>query len=228
MYKMKKLLSILFFSGVFSLFVFSQTIEEQLLKQKEAKLKTYFYQAKAGDRAQKIDILDSILDEFDKVKYSAKDKELVNLVTYLSEEGSTRKEFENNRLINDNPEVRRKSVQILAKIGGDQARDALINILTNDQNPAVKAEACNALGDVRDNDNGEALRALVYVYRATYKPDPNLVFAIINSVKRIATSGANSYADAIYILSEIQMGNYNRKIREAAYDAIQELSGARK
>ncbi|HPO48901.1 MAG TPA: HEAT repeat domain-containing protein, partial [Spirochaetota bacterium] len=154
---MKKLFSILFFVGIFSFssfLAFSQTIEEQLLKQKEARIKTYFYQAKVGDRSQKIDILDSILDEFDKVKYSEKDKELVNLVTYLSEEGSTRKEFENNRLVNDNPDVRRKSVQILAKIGGAQARDALINILTNDQNPTVKAEACNALGSVKDNENG--------------------------------------------------------------------------
>lgn len=227
---MKKLFSILFFVGIFSFSsfsAFSQTIEEQLLKQKEARIKTYFYQAKVGDRSQKIDILDSILDEFDKVKYSEKDKELVNLVTYLSEEGSTRKEFENNRLVNDNPDVRRKSVQILAKIGGAQARDALINILTNDQNPTVKAEACNALGSVKDNENGEALRALVYVYRATYKPDPNLVFAIINSVKQIASASVSAYADAVYILSEIQMGNYNRKIREAAYDAIQELSGSK-
>ncbi|OHD18265.1 MAG: hypothetical protein A2Y34_05850 [Spirochaetes bacterium GWC1_27_15] len=208
--------------------IFSDTIEEVLLKQKEAKIKTYFYQAKVGDKSQKVEILDSVLAEFDKAKYTNKDKELVNLVTYLSEEGSTRKEFENNRLINDYPEVRRKSVMVLAKLGGDQARDALINILTNDQNPSVKAEACNALAEVRDNDNGEALRALVYVYRSTYKPDPNLIFAIINAVKEIANSNASSYADSIYILSEIQMGNYNRKIREAAYEAIQQLSSGKK
>nr|HPO49920.1 hypothetical protein [Spirochaetota bacterium] len=60
-----------------------------------------------------------------------------------------------------------------------------------------------------------------------YKPDPNLVFAIINSVKQIASASVSAYADAVYILSEIQMGNYNRKIREAAYDAIQELSGSK-
>ena len=112
---------------------------------------------------------------------------------------------------------------LLAKLGGEQARDALINVLTNDTSSVVKAEACIALAQVKDNTTGEVLRALVFVYRSTYKPDPNFIFAIINSVKLIAKGNAAAYGDAILILSEIQMGQYNRKIREAAYDAIQSL-----
>jgi hypothetical protein len=89
----------------------------------------------------------------------------------------------------------------------------------------VKAEACNALASVKDNATGEALRALVYVYRNTYQPEPNFVLGIINAVKAIAKDNVAAYSDAIYILSEIQMGNYNRMIRESAYEAIQSLSG---
>jgi hypothetical protein len=113
---------------------------------------------------------------------------------------------------------------LLAKLGGDEARDALINMLTNDSSPMVKAESCNSLAVVKDNANGEALRAIVYVYRSTYKPDPNFVFAIITAVKTIAKGNAAAYADAVLILSEIQMGQYNRKIRESAYEAIQSLN----
>lgn len=204
-------------------FIFSETIEEQLLQRKEQKIKTYIYQAKSGERDQKIDVLDKILSEFDEMKYNERDKKLVELVIYLSEEGSTRKEFENNRVINDFPDVRRKSVKVLAKIKGDSARDALINVLINDEDSLVKAEACLALAEVGDSSSGDALRALVYVYRRTYKPDPNFVMAIIQAVQKIARSNYSSYGDAIYILSEIQMGNYNRQIREAAYNALQEL-----
>ncbi|HOJ64744.1 MAG TPA: HEAT repeat domain-containing protein [Spirochaetota bacterium] len=205
------------------LFVFSETPEELLLQRKEQKIKTYIYQAKSGERDQKIDVLDKILSEFDEMKYSEKDKKLVELIVYLSEEGSTRKEYENNRVINDFPDVRRKAVKVLAKIKGDAARDALINVLINDEDSLVKAEACLALAEVGDSSSGDALRALVYVYRRTYKPDPNFVMAIIQAVQKIAKSNYSSYGDAIYILSEIQMGNYNRQIREAAYNALQEL-----
>ena len=201
-----------------------KTIEEQLIAQRMEAIKKYTYSAKMGDRAQKSDTLDDILAQYDKLGFSQNDKELIQLVSFLSEEGSTRQEYENNRLINDFPDIRRKSVQVLAKIGGNTARDALINILHTDQNPAVKAEACNALAKVKDNKDGKALNALVYVYRSTYRPDPYLIQSIITAVKQIATVDASAYADAIYVLSEIQMGSHQRKIREEAYNAIQELS----
>jgi len=200
------------------------TIEGKLLAEKMLAIKKYTYAAKMGDRAQKSSVLDDILNTFDRLGFNENDKELVQLVSFLAEEGSIRQEYENNRLTNDFPDVRRKSVQVLARIGGDTARDALINILHTDQNPAVKAEACNALAKVKDNKDGKALNALVYVYRSTYRPDPYLIQSIITAVKQIATSDASAYADAIYVLSEIQMGNHQRKIREEAYNAIQELS----
>lgn len=222
---MKKIGLLIIFIIIFSQIAFSETIEEQRLRMREQKIMTYIYQARNGDRNQKIDVLDKILAEFDTLKYSADDKKLVDLVVFLTEEGSTRQEFENGRLVNDFPEVRRKSVQVLGKLGGDEARDALINILINDQSAAVRAEACLSLAKVGDNTNGEALSALVYIYRSTYKPDPNFVMAIIQAVKELAKDNSTAYADAIYILSEIQIGNYNRNIRDAAYEAIRELSG---
>jgi hypothetical protein len=213
---------------VFIFSMLAETIEEQMLKQKEAKLKVYQISAKTGDRKTKSDLLDKIYSEFDDAKYSSKDADLMDLAVYLSEEGSIRKEYLNNTVSNDFPEVRRKAVILLQKLGGPQAREALINVLVSDKNSTVKAEVCNALTQVKDNEKGDALRALVYVYRTTYKPDANLVFAIINAVKEIAKSNSSYYAESINILSELQMGNYNRKVREAAYDAIEELSGVKK
>jgi hypothetical protein len=94
---MKRVLSVVLAVGLVLttfLSVNAETIEEQLLKMKEQRIKTYLYQAKVGDRNQKIDVLDKILGEFDEYKYSNRDKKLVELVVFLSEEGSTRKEFE--------------------------------------------------------------------------------------------------------------------------------------
>lgn len=223
MKKITILIALIFlFSTVIS--VFSETPEERLLRKREQRILNYRYQARVGGRELKASVLDKILEEYEDSKYSSDDSKLVDLVVFLSEEGTIRQEYENNMLVNDFPEVRRKSAMVLAKLGGDEARDALINVLTNDTSSMVKAEACNALAQVKDNTASEALRAIVYVYRSTYKPDQNFIFAIINAVKSIARGNASAYADAVLILSEIQMGNYNRKIRESAYGAIQALN----
>jgi HEAT repeat protein len=212
------------FVGMFAFAADGDSIEDALLNKKEQRIKMYLYQAKVGDMAQKMDVLDKILSEFNEFNYSANDKRLVELVTMLSEEGSTRKEYENGRLVNDFPDVRRKAVKVLGKLGGDQSRDALVSVLLNDENSVVKAEACLQLAEVGDSQTGEALRALVYVYRKSYNPDANFVKAVIMSIAKIAQSNSAAYSDAIFILSEIQLGNYNREIREAAYKAVEELS----
>ena len=227
MKKIKILASVVMLSFFFGTIAFANegdSIEDALLNKKEQRIKMYLYQAKVGDMNQKLDVLDKILSEFTQFNYSANDKRLVELVTMLSEEGSTRKEYENGRLVNDFPDVRRKAVKVLAKLGGDQSRDALVSVLLNDENSMVKAEACLALSEVGDSQTGEALRALVYVYRKSYNPDPNFVKAIITSIEKIAKTNSAAYSDAVFILSEIQLGNYNRDIREAAYKAVEELS----
>jgi len=69
---------------LFSIFlvsqVYSETIEEELLSKREVKLQNYYYQAKAGGRETKLELLQKITDEFDDERYSSEDKMLVNLV----------------------------------------------------------------------------------------------------------------------------------------------------
>jgi hypothetical protein len=223
---MKKKALILGFLFVFSsiFLLFSETAEDRLLKKREQRILNYTYQARNGNRILKSSVLDSVLGEFDESKYSSSDRKLVELVVYLSEEGTIRQEFENNSLINDYPEVRRKSCQVLAKLGGDEARKALIGVLLNDSNLVVKSEACIALSQVKDNSAGDALRAIIYSYRATFRPDQNFVMAIISSVKLIARGDSLAFGDAMLILSEIQLGQYNKVVRDEAYAAIQYLN----
>jgi hypothetical protein len=224
--KLKMLLTLII-TVVFSSFLtYAETVEEQLLKQKQAKIKTYYFEARNGGKAQKLDVLNNLIGEFDTAKYSSKDKEIVDIVIYLSQEGTLRKEYEANMLANDYPEVRQKAAIVLARLGGDDARDALISLLASEKNQMVKAEICNSLAEIKDNDKGEALMSVVFIYRSTYRPEPNLAFAVINAIKNIAKENTSYYGDAISVLSDIQMGNYNRVVREAAYNAIREMSGA--
>jgi HEAT repeat protein len=220
---------IYFFAMAFALtssILFAQTIEDKLLKKKEQRILNYYYQAKTGGRSQKVNVLESILAEYDENRYSENDQKLVDLVVYLSQEGSTRQEFESNRLVNDFPEVRRAACLVLAKIGGEQSRRALIDAIANDASTTVRAEALNSLAKIKDNQKNEVLRAIVFMYRSSYKPDPNLIIGIINAISTIARGNAEVYGDAILILSEIQVGQYPRTIREAAFNAIKKLNSA--
>ena len=201
-------------------FIYPQTIEDKLLKEKEQKIVKYYYQAKAQGREGKLTVLDSILKDINDKNYTKDDTKLVELIAFLAQEGSTRQEYENNRLINDYPDVRRNACIILAKIGGEQAREALLEVLHKDQSFMVKAEACNSLAELKEDPTGQVLRTIVFVYRSTYKPDPNFVVAIINVIKTISKGNEQVYGDAITILSEIQMGQFTRTVREEAYKAI--------
>ncbi|MCH5149702.1 MAG: hypothetical protein J1G30_03460 [Spirochaetales bacterium] len=204
---------------------FAITPEEELLTRKEQKLKNYLTEIKAGDRTAKENILDEISKNFESEKYSEDDKKLIELVDFLMGEGSVRRQFEDGRLINDFPEIRRQSVKIMARIGGSDAKFSLLNALNTETHSSVKAEICLALAEPNmSDDSGDILRALSYMYRTTNRPDPNLVAALIEAVENIAKGNSMNYSEAIYLLSEIQHGNYNKEIRMRALKAIETLS----
>ncbi len=221
---MKKSIFFILFISLYLIYTYSQTIEEQILKRKEEKIKTYTYQARIGDRDAKIDVLDQILAEFDELKYTEKDKKLVELLVELSEEGSVRKIYENGRIINDFPDVRIKAVKVLAKIKGNQAREGLINALLNETNTMVKIEICYALAEVGDNNSGDALRAIIYIYRNRPNNEANLIMAIIHALQKIAKTNSSLYPDVVYILTEISMGAYSKTIRDTAFKVLEILS----
>lgn len=219
---------LVFICTIFTLSVFNTfaiTPEEELLTRKEQKLKNYLTEIKAGDRTAKENILDEISKNFDSEKYSEDDKKLIELVDFLMGEGSVRRQFEDGRLINDFPEIRRQSVKIMARIGGSDAKFSLLNALNTETHSSVKAEICLALAEPNmSDDSGDILRALSYMYRTTNRPDPNLVAALIEAVENIAKGNSMNYSEAIYLLSEIQHGNYNKEIRMRALKAIETLS----
>lgn len=220
---MKKNIFIVFFIVFTIIYLFTQTAEEKLLSKKEKMLLSYQYQATHGNRIIKLQVLEKLEEGLNTNQFSVEDKEVLNIAVYLTQEGTARKEYDNNVLINNYPDVRMKACKILAKIKNDQARTALIEIIKVDTNHAVLAEACNALAEIGDNANGDVLRAIIYLYRTTYAPPQNLVFAIVNAIKMVAKSTTKTYGDAISVLQEIMMGPYNEKVRTSALEALQYL-----
>lgn len=193
---------------------------------KEDKIKSYIKIAyKSGNRIAKTQMLDAIIKEFNSMKYTIEDEKFVSMIIFLTDEGSMRLDYNDKKeVINDFPDVRQKATRILGYLSGDSIKDALMGVLANDKNSQVKTEAVKALGNVKENVDQDILRAITFTYRDTKNPDPGFILEMIESLRKLALINPSLKQDTVYLLTEIQMGNFEKNIRTAAFKAIMELS----
>ncbi|HPO49499.1 MAG TPA: HEAT repeat domain-containing protein [Spirochaetota bacterium] len=221
---MKNILFLFFASFIALSFLDSQTLELEFLKKKEAKINAYYNLGmNTKDRSMKQKVLTDIMADYDKEGFSVKDKKIILIAEKLVTEGVFEKEYENNRLVNNFPEVRVEAVKLLRKIGGDNQRDLLMNILINDDDLEVKAEACEAFIDLGENENGDVIRAVIYTYRKYLPRYPKLIFAMINAMREFVGPSSPSFDAALYLLTEISMGSFNNTIKDKAKEAIDHI-----
>ena len=211
------------FSVIFILqlsFVYSQTLEMDFLKNKESKINCIM---KTKERNEKLKIVQEILNCYEKERFSDRDKKLVEIAEKLAMEGVFDQEIENNRVVNNFPEVRMQAVKLLAKLGGDKQRDLVMNIFISDDDLEVKAEACEAFITLGENENGDVIRTVIYVYRRYQPRYPKLIFAIISAMREFVTVDSPSYDEAIFLLTEIKTGGFNNNIKDKAKEAIDHI-----
>lgn len=200
------------------------TIEQLYLQNSEIRL--IREQAVTQDRDMKLLALQNIQSMIDEGKLSTGAPEAHFILDYLAGEGLTRTVRESNRLVNYYPEVRRRAVNLLGKLGGAGATDSLIQALMTDIEPMVLAEAAYALGTIGENTDNEASQALaaVVLSQDAVAPDNNLAFASLLAFEKIAESndGIND-ALAFKAIIRIAQGNYIRSVRLKAIEVIDAL-----
>ena len=202
------------------------TIEELYLQNAEIRL--IREQAVTQDRDMKLLALENIQSMLDEGKLSTGAPEAHFILEYLAAEGLTRTVREANRLINYYPEVRRRAVNLLGQLGGEQAKESLIGVLITDVEPMVLAEAAYALGTIgvnEDNETSQALAAIVLSQDAV-APDNNFAFASLLAFEKIAetNSGINDPL-AFEAIIRIAQGNYIRSVKLKAVEVLDLLRG---
>jgi HEAT repeat protein len=203
------------------------TVEELYLRDIEFQILSE--KAFSDSREIKLDVLDEIetmiedgdVDDPDKVEF---------VLEYLGMEGTARRVRESARLINYYPEVRRRSANLLGRLGGEKAKDALVSILLIDDEPMVKAEAAYALGVIGSNDGNEVVRALLYTLENEdpQMPDNNLAYAVCLAVEKIVEANdgdldSAAYSDLARTLVHIAQGNYIKTVRRKALQTLEVL-----
>ncbi len=198
------------------------TVEELYLRNIEVQILRE--QAYSDDREMKLLALDDFEEMIGSGSHDARVVQPV--LEYLAMEGIGRKVRESNRLINYFPEVRRRAANLLGRLGGEQAKNTLITVLINDDEPMVKAEAAYALGVIGLNENNDAVNALNFTLgkEDPDQPDNNFAYAICLAIEKIAAKNNGKLDPIAYrTLVRIAQGSYIKTVKRKALQSLNEL-----
>lgn len=200
------------------------TVEELYLENIELGL--IRAQAMSTDRDSKLRALANLEEMIESGKITPESADALLLLDYLAMEGVSRQVRMNGRLINYFPMVRKKAVELLGKIKGDTAKDILLDVLGDDNEPMVKAEAAYALGLIGLNDNEEVTRALAYelMNQTSVSPDDNFAYAVMLSYEKLAEANGGIREPSVYLsLIQVSQGNYVKAVRDKALEVMDTL-----
>ena len=176
------------------------------------------------DRDMKLQSLKMIEESIKDGTFSTGDPGAHFVLDYLSEEGISRVIKENNRLVNYFPTVRRESCRLLGELGGENAKDTLINVLKVDDDPVVLAEAAYALGVIGIDEEGEASKAIGFALQRQDQlvPNDNFAHASLLAIEKLIEKNGSVNNREIYsaVVQIAQNSNYIRPVKEKAYQVI--------
>lgn len=159
-------------------------------------------------------------------KLTSDSKDAINLLIYLSMEGSGRIVRENGRVINNYPDIRMLSCRILGEVGGADAQNVLTDVVRFDTEPMVLAEAAYALGKIGKNDNNQVVQILAdKVLRwSITKPDNNFAFATVLAFEKIAEKNNGINDPSVFqALIQISQGNYIKDVKLKALEVLDKM-----
>lgn len=199
------------------------TIEELYLSQ-DIELQILRTQALAADRESKLLALQTIRNMVESGTVSPQDSGAFLILQSLAGEGTFREVRSGGRVINNYPEIRRQATALIAEIGGETAKDVLVRIAQEDNEPMVLSEAVYGLGTIGLNEDHAVSAQVVRVLQienASPTPDNNLAFASILSLERLASQGEPPIdPEIVSVLLETASAPYIRTVRRRAVEAI--------
>jgi len=204
-----------------------QTIEELYL-QSQVKVKIIKAEADSIDRDMKVIAIQDIEEMIRDGQISQDDKQMVGILSSLGTEGISNQAIEQGAVINDFPIVRKEACRLLGEIGGDYARDALVNVLISEPEPMVLSEAVVALSKVGPDEQGVVIAVLADAMRSqtALNKDNNFANAFILAVNNLAQNGNG--LDDIRVFEELTKiadprSGYITVVRKKAFDLLKEL-----
>lgn len=211
--------------------VFSQsdgmTVEEAYL-QSAKKIQRLKSIAGNEDRDLKLMAVQDIGIMIENGEVGPDNEAVIEILNDLGREGTGRIYMEQGTQKNNFPEVRRKSVELLGEIGGEEARRAVTDILGQENEPMVMSEAVVALAKIGPDEDGITLQVMASAMNSqtAMNKDNNFAYAYITSIEIMDEAGheiADPYLfDELVKLVDMRNG-YNKVVRQKAMEVLRNL-----
>ncbi len=183
-------------------------------------------QASTLDRDSKLMALKNIEEMIDEGKVSEGDPEVHYILDYLAQEGIGREINEGGRMVNNMPVVRKEACTLLGELGGEDAKNTLVDIALKDNETMVLSEAVYALGKLGINENNQVSQAIasIILSQNAIGPDDNFAYSALLSFEKLAAAN-NGLSDplAFQAIIAIAQGNYIRPVKMKANELINDL-----
>ena len=183
-------------------------------------------QASTLDRDSKLMALKNIEEMIDEGKVSDGDPEVHYILDYLAQEGIGREINEGGRLVNNMPIVRKEACTLLGELGGEDAKNTLIDITLKDDETMVLSEAVYALGKLGINEDNQVSQAIasIVLSQNALGPDDNFAYSALLSFEKLADAneGLNDPL-AFQAIIAIAQGSYIRPVKMKANEILNKL-----
>ncbi|HUI68947.1 MAG TPA: PQQ-binding-like beta-propeller repeat protein [Spirochaetia bacterium] len=179
--------------------------------------------AGSQDREQNVLFLSEIQSRIARSSLGKSTWYVVRLLEALAGSGLITPIYQNQKTINDFPDLRAEASAVLGMTGSASSRWMLLRIVAAETDSAALSAEVRALGDLTvDGDDASARTiAAAFVRLGTSPPDNRLAAATVDALDRIATYRGAISPSSVETLISIYHGPYVAEVRSAALTAIE-------
>ena len=116
--------------------------------------------------------------------------DMVVALDSLAGEGINSQNRKNGRLMNNYPDIRAKSCELLGKVATEEAKQSLVKIALADNEPMVITAAITSLGDIGINDNDEVVNTIAWAHKRVQilNPTSSLALEVVKAYEKLSDS----------------------------------------
>ncbi len=156
--------------------------------------------------------------------------DIMYVLESLAGEGVSTQSRTNGRLMNNFPDVRAKSCDLLGEVKTEEAKTILVKTALADNEPMVVTAAVRSLGNIGINEQDEVVATIIWVQKkyATLNPTSSLALEILFAYEKLADTVEDKTPMIESISAIASNHSLNHTVRRQALDLLRQLTGASK
>lgn len=155
-------------------------------------------------------------------------KEMMVALDNLAGEGVNTQSRTGGRLMNNFPDIRAKSCDLLAKVPTEESKTTLVKVALADNEPMVITAAVRSLGEIGLNDGDDVVDTIAWISKknSVVNPTSSLALEIIVAYEKLWDKAENK-SNMIQAISQIAT-NYNfvTPVRTRALNLLKQIQSS--